>query len=239
MTSMSNTSSKLEEQVASLSKALEAFTTCLQRRDDSLTKLIQKVGIYGETCMSPPIIPEFIRSLKENAFDWFTELEPNSIDSWNQLDESSFIDMCVRGMKWKLQYILQYLKPKSFEDLATRAHDMELCTSRNKINFKESSQEAIDESSSCVGDFDDDHEIRSIKSIIELGDESKNESSTNNPEGLDENNSFISTHPSGVESDTISYQVPMILPCGPKFKRLKCQVFMLPHELQDFRRTAA
>jgi len=33
------------------------------------------VGTYGDY-----LIKEFIRSLRENAFDWYTDLEPNSID---------------------------------------------------------------------------------------------------------------------------------------------------------------
>ena len=38
-------------------------------------------GTYGDY-----LVKQFVRSLKGNAFDWYTELEPNSIDSWEQLE---------------------------------------------------------------------------------------------------------------------------------------------------------
>ncbi|KAK4382208.1 hypothetical protein Sango_2894500 [Sesamum angolense] len=116
-----------------------------------------------------------IRSLKGNAFDWYTDLEVSSIVGWEQLEqeflnrfyshrrtvsmakltnshqwkeeqviddinrwrnlslnckdqrsEASAIEMFIQRMQWGLCYILQEILPKSFEELATRAHDMVL-----------------------------------------------------------------------------------------------------------------
>ncbi|KAK4538994.1 hypothetical protein RGQ29_032069 [Quercus rubra] len=145
----------------------------------------QHVAHFVETCNNAGtygdlMVKQFVRSLKGNAFDWYTDLAPGSVDSWNQMEreflnrfystrrtvsmieltnskqwkeepvidyiqrwrnlslnckdqlsEASAIEMCIQGMNWAISYILEGIKPKTFEELATRAHDMELSIASN------------------------------------------------------------------------------------------------------------
>nr|XP_027118595.1 uncharacterized protein LOC113735812 [Coffea arabica] len=52
----------------------------------------QHVAYFIETCnnagtYSNLLVKQFIRSLKSNAFDWYTDLTPGSIDNWEQLEQ--------------------------------------------------------------------------------------------------------------------------------------------------------
>ncbi|KAG5569889.1 hypothetical protein H5410_059655 [Solanum commersonii] len=62
------------------------------------------------------------------------ELVVDFIDRWrslslnckDRLNETSSIEMYIQGINWGLHYILQGLNPNTFEELATRTHNMEL-----------------------------------------------------------------------------------------------------------------
>ena len=132
-------------------------------------------GTYGDLQ-----VKQFVRSLKDTAFNWYTDLDPESIDSWDQMEveflnrfystrrivsmseltnteqeedepvidyinrwrsltleckdhltEALAVEMCINGMKWELLYILKGIKPRRFQELATRAHDMEITITNN------------------------------------------------------------------------------------------------------------
>ena len=65
----------------------------------------------------------------ELVINFINRLINTSLNCNNRLSESSAIEMCIQEMHWDLLNILQGIKTKSFEDLSTRAHDMELSMS--------------------------------------------------------------------------------------------------------------
>ncbi|XP_038876523.1 uncharacterized protein LOC120068954 [Benincasa hispida] len=143
----------------------------------------QHIVHFIETCENAGTrgdlpVKHFVKTLKGNAFHWYIDLEPEVIDSWEQLEreflnrfystrrtvsmmkltnskqrkeepvidyinrwralimdckdrltELSAVEMCMQGMHWELLYILQGIKPRTFEELATRAHEMKLSIS--------------------------------------------------------------------------------------------------------------
>ncbi|KAL0337482.1 UNVERIFIED_CONTAM: hypothetical protein Scaly_2023300 [Sesamum calycinum] len=97
----------------------------------------QHVAYFVETCNNAGtygdhLVKKFVRSLKGNAFDWWRNLSLNCKD---RLSEASAIEMCIQGMHWELCYIRQAIKPKTFEELATRAHGIEMSFNCKKDEY--------------------------------------------------------------------------------------------------------
>ncbi|TYK25790.1 ty3-gypsy retrotransposon protein [Cucumis melo var. makuwa] len=125
----------------------------------------QHIAHFVETCENAglrgdQLVRQFIRSLKGNAFectrrtvsmmeltntkqwkgepviDYINRWRALSLDCEDRLTKLSAVEMCTQGMHWVLLHILQGIKPRTFEELATRAHDMELSIAdRGTKNF--------------------------------------------------------------------------------------------------------
>ncbi|GAV84027.1 hypothetical protein CFOL_v3_27472 [Cephalotus follicularis] len=108
-----------------------------------LIETCNDVGTYEDS-----MVKQFVLSLKGVEFDSKTVSIPELANTeqrkdepvveyivrWRNLvlnckeyiSEASSIDMCVQGMHWGLSYSIKSNMPHSFEELATRAYDLEL-----------------------------------------------------------------------------------------------------------------
>ncbi|RVX05212.1 Retrovirus-related Pol polyprotein from transposon RE1 [Vitis vinifera] len=168
---MATGTTSIEEQLEEMARVIAKLTKIVEEKDIQITSLINKVRhkykirvsqVMNSTILrmlhllsmmhhiridGDLLVKQFIRYLRGNAFDWYIDLAPECIDSWDQMEheflnvsialdelldckdrlsEVSAVEMCIQGMHWGLLYILQGIRPRTFEELATRAHDMEL-----------------------------------------------------------------------------------------------------------------
>ncbi|KAL0361086.1 UNVERIFIED_CONTAM: hypothetical protein Sradi_3793100 [Sesamum radiatum] len=85
----------------------------------------QHITHFIETCNNPGtdgdhLVKQFVRSLKGNAFDWYVDLEPKSIDSWDEMERQflnyfystprtvSMIEL-TNARQWKDEAVVDYI----------------------------------------------------------------------------------------------------------------------------------
>ena len=56
-----------------------------------------------------------------------------SLDCKARLSEVSVMELYIQGMHWGLLYIFQGIRPCTFEELATRAHDIRLSIANHGV----------------------------------------------------------------------------------------------------------
>ncbi|KAL0361763.1 UNVERIFIED_CONTAM: hypothetical protein Sradi_3860800 [Sesamum radiatum] len=62
----------------------------------------------------------------ERVIDYINRWRALSLNYRDKLSEALAIEMCIQDMHWGHVYILQGIKLRNFEELATRAHNMDL-----------------------------------------------------------------------------------------------------------------
>ncbi|KAL0378961.1 UNVERIFIED_CONTAM: hypothetical protein Sradi_3201600 [Sesamum radiatum] len=55
----------------------------------------------------------------EPVIDYINRWRALSLNGKDKLSEASAIEMCIQGTHWGIVYILQGIKPRNFEELAT------------------------------------------------------------------------------------------------------------------------
>jgi len=85
----------------------------------------------------------------EPVLDYINRWRALSLECKDRLSEASAVEMCTQGMHWDLLYVLQMSKPRTFQELMTKTHDMEVTiasrcgnsfysteSSKNKVEFE-------------------------------------------------------------------------------------------------------
>jgi len=72
--------------------------------------------------------------MDELVSDYINRWRALSLECKDRLSETSALDMCTQGMVWDLLYVLRMSKPWTFQELVTKAHDMEVIIATRRDN---------------------------------------------------------------------------------------------------------
>ncbi|KAL0448901.1 UNVERIFIED_CONTAM: hypothetical protein Slati_1446500 [Sesamum latifolium] len=108
----------------------------------------QQVAHFVETCNNvrtygDHLIKQFVRSLKGNVFDWYTDLEADAIDGWKQLEQEflncfystqrtvSMVEL-TNSRQWKEEPVIDYINrwrnlSLNYKDRMSEASAIEMC----------------------------------------------------------------------------------------------------------------
>ncbi|KAL0451836.1 UNVERIFIED_CONTAM: hypothetical protein Slati_1161700 [Sesamum latifolium] len=104
-----DSSSSTPRSISIVAPVMVTNTTTLQEQIANLTRVIEGLA----------------KHVQENL----------SLNCKDRLSEASAIEIYIQGMHWGLCYILQGIKPKTFEELATRAHAIEITLDLDKRKY--------------------------------------------------------------------------------------------------------
>jgi len=62
----------------------------------------------------------------EPVLDYINRWRALNLECKDRLSDACAVDMCIQQMNWDLLYVLQMSKPRTFQKLATKAHDVEV-----------------------------------------------------------------------------------------------------------------
>nr|CAN78422.1 hypothetical protein VITISV_037779 [Vitis vinifera] len=119
---MATDTTSIEEQLAEMARVIAKLTKTVEKKDMQITSLINKVeaqvqntGIDGDL-----LVKQFVHSLRGNAFDWYIDLAPKCIDSWDQMKREFLnhfyntrrtVNMMeiTNTKKWKDESVVDYI----------------------------------------------------------------------------------------------------------------------------------
>jgi len=76
----------------------------------------------------------------EPVLDYINRWRSLSLECKDRLTKASAIEMCAQRIEWNLLYVIQMSKPRTSQELATKAHNMEM-TIANRCGKSSSSYE--------------------------------------------------------------------------------------------------